>query len=148
MSCGFARRCATAPGSLNVCRQSAGSLHENAEPDAFAEKVQALAGQVDEAKLCLSSEDKAWAVVAITPLVIEAAGTFRSGCSANPPKSGAVGARPEGPTYWHAESPLFGTGRRRQGKEKQGPGLGLGTSLSPRPGRRRDSSQPVRARPN
>ena len=29
---------------------------------AFAEKLQALAGQVEEARLCLSSEDEAWAV--------------------------------------------------------------------------------------
>jgi hypothetical protein len=29
---------------------------------AFAEKLQTLAGQVEEAKICLSSEDKAWAV--------------------------------------------------------------------------------------
>ena len=35
----------------------------NAGAYAFAEKVQALAGQIDEAKLCLSSEDKAWAVL-------------------------------------------------------------------------------------
>lgn len=34
----------------------------NAGAYAFAEKLQALAGKVDEAKLCLSSEDKAWAV--------------------------------------------------------------------------------------
>ena len=37
------------------CATSAGAY-------AFAEKLQALAGQVEEAKLCLSSEDEAWAV--------------------------------------------------------------------------------------
>jgi L,D-peptidoglycan transpeptidase YkuD (ErfK/YbiS/YcfS/YnhG family) len=34
----------------------------NAGAYAFDEKLQTLAGQVEEAKLCLSSEDKAWAV--------------------------------------------------------------------------------------
>lgn len=34
----------------------------NAGAYAFAEKLHALAGQVEEAKLCLSSEDKAWAL--------------------------------------------------------------------------------------
>jgi L,D-peptidoglycan transpeptidase YkuD (ErfK/YbiS/YcfS/YnhG family) len=34
----------------------------NAGAYAFAEKLRALAGQLEDAKLCLSSEDKAWAV--------------------------------------------------------------------------------------
>ena len=34
----------------------------NAGAYAFAEKLQALAGQVEEAKVCLSSQDEAWAV--------------------------------------------------------------------------------------